>query len=230
MVSPLNGIRGECAYHCVAYYPFSWLLLVICHPVAIATVCVWTALKVANAPGRVSINKDSDHAEVVSGTEPPSGSETHDCQSYQVRSILGKYRLLADNRCAETADTIMNIREFGSIAQIICGLDVSVSLPSVTLCSLRKAAYTDHVSPHTCYMMDCIDIGYRNVNEDGKVSAERINNMRTRLEFDGKILIARNWRMVISEFPSLDIPTYRILVGKGGLAQTKCPLGRLRRI
>ena len=188
--------KGGCVNHCgiylimpshVFYFSFvaQWYSQIV---------CAWIAFNAATAPGRESVKKDSDPAEVAPGAEPPSDSETHSCQPYRCQLLRGKYRLLADPRSTETTDTFMNIREYASIAHINGGVGVSVSLslslslslPSVPLCSLHHAAYTAHASSHTGSMMDCIDRGYRNVKERGKEISGCRNHMRTRLEFAGR--------------------------------------------
>ena len=64
------------------------------------------------SPDRESLNRDLDHDEVVSGAEPPSDSEINSRHVYQVQLRRGKYRGLADHRCAETGDLSTNSRDF----------------------------------------------------------------------------------------------------------------------
>ena len=85
--------------------------------------------QVATEQGRNSSKKDLNHADVESGTAPPSESETNACQAYQVQLIRGRSRLIPDHRCDGAAYVSMNMRDFDSISQIIGGVEVAASPP-----------------------------------------------------------------------------------------------------
>ena len=72
------------------------------------------------------------------------------------------------------------------MAHMIGGFDVAVSLPTFPLCPRRQEAYTSHGASHICPPPDCIELGYRNIDEAGKHVTECIDHMGTRLKFEGQ--------------------------------------------
>ena len=79
----------------------------------------------------------------------------------------------------------MNIREFDITAQMIGGIDVSVSLRTGPMCPRNQEAYSKHVIPHTCSSCDCVERGYSSITSGGKSVTGCIERMRTRLKFEG---------------------------------------------
>ena len=56
---------------------------------------------------------------------------------YQVQLLRGKYRLLARERGNAVTEVKIHFSDFDSVAQLIGGADVSVSLPSVFMCPMH---------------------------------------------------------------------------------------------
>ena len=66
-------------------------------------------------------------------------SETHQARmAYRAHLLRGKYRLLHNERCIAASHVKMNISEFHIAAQLIIGMEVSVSLPTVFMCPRRQ--------------------------------------------------------------------------------------------
>ena len=150
-----------------ANYASPWRVLLLLRPVVITFSCTWVEWKVATATGRERSAKNAEPIEVLSGTEQPREPETSARMEYLVQIIRGKYRSLSDSLCGAENDVIMNIREFDSIAQVIGGVEVSVSLPTVPICPRHRDSYASHVSAHTCSAPDGVEQGHRNTKEGG---------------------------------------------------------------
>ena len=129
--------------------------------------------------------KTAESPEVLSVAEPPCGDESNTCMAYQAQIIRDKYRLLSDSRFSSSTNVKMNIREIDSIAQMIGGVEVSVSLHTVPLRTRHREAYAIHVTAHISPIHDCIERGYSSITSEGKSVMERIDHWGTRLEFEG---------------------------------------------
>ena len=143
----------------LAYYSFSWLVLFLCPPAVLLTAGILLEEKVATASRSGETEKSGKPVEVAPGTETPSETEVLLFMEYRVHLLMGKYRLIPDYRCSETTNAHMNLREFDIPAHVVGGTAVSVSLPMAPMCTIHKAAYTAHVTDHTCSSADCVEWG-----------------------------------------------------------------------
>ena len=125
------------------------LLLIILHPVVITFLCICLNRKCAAIAVPTISEKIDDDPGIVSATEPPSGDESGVCMAYQVQLLRDEYRLLSNERCNDVSDAKMNIGDFDSVAQLIGGVEVSVSLPTVFMCPRHQGVYTKHALSHT---------------------------------------------------------------------------------
>ena len=121
----------------------------------------------------------------VSGTEPPGESETMTCQAYQVQLLRGRYRLLADIACQISTTESMNVSEFNSVARVLGGYEVSVSLPEAPLRRTHQILYQKHVMSHTCSDVDCMDHGFVNLNKDDQPIIECMHRMKMGIKGGG---------------------------------------------
>ena len=131
----------------LAAYLFSRVILLICRPLAVFTACARFAFKVATSPGGTSCSNVDDPTGPPSGTEHPIDNEGVKCQAYQVQLPRDQYRFVTESPRPVVTDKEMRIKDFDIAARKIDGVEVSVTIPKVPICSPHQRAYVQHVSP-----------------------------------------------------------------------------------
>ena len=154
----------------VGVYLAPWLVVIIPHPLVVFSVVSRVAYKFASYPE--CLRKEVDHDGPVSGTEPPSESETTNCQAYQVQLLRDRYRLLVDAPCNTKTIEGIYVGDFDSADRVSDGVEVFASLPTVSTCRDHQLLYRSHVKNHTCSEADCADRGFANPNKDDRQITE----------------------------------------------------------
>ena len=128
---------------------------------------------------------DEADPEPASGTEHPSEPETSLCEAYQAQLLRDRYRLLSDTRCRTSTTEAVNVSDFDSVARVLNGYEVSVSLPGVALCRAHQIAYQKHLAGNTCSTVDCSDRGYLNLDKRDQPVLECMHHMKHRIKDEG---------------------------------------------
>ena len=160
------------------------MVVIISHPLAVFAMVSWFGYKVAIYPEHPP-KHESDHDDGLSGTEPPSETESSKCQAYQIQLLRDKYRLLVDAPCETTNVSEMYVIEFDSVAVLLDGVEVEVSLPTMYLCRAHQHLYQTHVETNTCSDIGCVDRGFINVTTEGQPIMACVQHMKSRPKQEG---------------------------------------------
>ena len=135
----------------LSHYAFSWLLLMILHPVVVTIFCLYLIWRLPSWAFPKMPQKTEEDSDKISATEPPIGDETGCCMAYQVQLLRDQYRLLSDERCSASTGSKIRLSDFDSASQLIDGVEVSAALPTITLCRKHQKGYKKHITFHTCF-------------------------------------------------------------------------------
>ena len=111
--------------------------------------------------------KTEDDTVNASVTEPSSGDESSGRMAYQVQLLGGRYLLLSNDRCSNSADFKIRLSDFDIVAPRIDGVEISASPLTVAMRQKHQAMYKKRITTHTYSRADWSGRGCSSDAADG---------------------------------------------------------------